>query len=958
MKIFILVLVLFLSLYGKNLKKDPIERVDLADGTTVLRIHFNYLNSYENIQRVRGIDGFFNLAFAMPNKWELLDARGYIQYTPSILLLKELSSAVVSFNDVVVTQFRIFDNQKSGIKFEIDPSIFYENNSLKFEAIQHYTYQCEDGAHSSLWSDVNLQNSYLELHVRPRPIKEMVSSIKTDVFDDKQYSVTPLNFVVDKKDDQSLKNLALFSAVASTHLKYRLEEMKVSQKIDYKNHNLIITTKDKARELLMGLSDEYISDERPSLSIFFNSNSCNSWLNRSNFGKVVPDKSVKIVKEGALFGKSLYLNQNKVALKDLKVEQSQAITVAFWINPRDTKRATLFGFDTYSLMLFNGYIGFNTANKDLYGAKYKFDKKKWYHIVATFHNGEVDKNSILVNGKILELKRIIGHAMSVNANVTTSAYIGATDAENSPGFKGYVDQFYMFDHALTTVNAYKIYKYSKNHQRNRITESLYLDDKLAHDINVIQNPYQVDKAIIVIAPEKKAKQEELVVALYKSDLSKYKRQGLDVNTVTIPEPAPAYSAKDFVPLNTKIYFKELGYKTRLLKGWYPPKIKLKFKVYPDNYFEPKDKIDTNIHYVLPTVVRYDSVANIFMNDIFAHQVDIMKTAHSSRVDMAANKLFDFDSVADMPAYLIGKGHNELRLDFSLVPLKKGACEVYNTENLVASVLDDSYFILPSAKRWIEMPYMQYIVSAQFPYSIYPDLQDSVIYLANDKDDTIASAMNFIFFLTQELDSYPLYLKVTTELSESDKDKNIIVFGTINDEKLQALSKNAPIVFDKNLMKKGYPYISRFIEQESILNNDRLKKYKFLSSMKETNLVDSSIVMQMSQSPYNGDKTVLMFAANTPTCLNSGVKSIFKYKNRNNIMGDTVIYDYEDEEGVAYNIKDKYIVSDLNWFSTFALTISANPVRYIIAFILLLMIFVWLVKTLLRKFKEEHHKDAE
>lgn len=958
MKVVILLLVAFLSLYAKGLKQDPIERVDLADGTTILRIHFNYLNSFQNIQRVRGIDGFFNLAFAMPNKWELLDARGYIQYTPSILLLKDLSSAVVSFNDVVVTQFRIFDNQKSGIKFDIDPTIFYENNTLKFEAIQHYTYQCEDGAHSSLWSDVNLQHSYLELHVRPRPIKEIISSIKSDVFDDKQYSVTPLNFVVDKKDDQSLKNFALFSSVASTHLKYRLEEMKVSNSIDYENHNLIITTKDKARDLLKGLNNDYLLDERPSLSMFFNSKSCNAWLNRSNFATVIPDDDVKILEKGSMFGKSLYLNKNKVTLKDLKVEKSAAVSVAFWVNPHDVKSATLFGFDTYSLMLFNGYIGFNTSNKDLYGAKVNLNEDKWYHIVATFNNGEVDKNTIMLNGKTLALRQITGNFMSVNANVTSTAYIGAIGSSTTANFHGLVDQFYMFDHAITTVNAYKIYKYSMEHKKNRVTESLYLDDKLAHDINVIQNPVHVDKAIIVLAPEDKDKQAELIYALYKSDLDKYKRQGLDMKKVIIPEPAPAYSAKDFVPLDTKIYFKELGYKTTFLKGWYPPKITLKFKVYPDNYFDAKDQIDTNIHYVLPTVVHDDSVVNIFLNDIFAHQVDIMKTANSSRVDIAANKLFNFDSVSNMPAYLIGKGYNELKLDFSLVPLKKGACEVYNTENLVASVLDDSYFTLPKAKRWIEMPYMQFITSAQFPYSIYPDLQDSVIYLANDEAQTIASAMNFVFFLTQGLDSYPLYLKVTSKLTESDKDKNIIVFGSIYDEKLQELSKNAPIVFDKDLMKKDYPYIKRFVEHESIINNDRLKKYRFMNSMNETNLVDSSIVMQMLKSPYDDDKTVLMFAANTPTCLNSGVKSIFKYKNRNNIVGDTVIYDYEDEEGVAYDIKDKYVVSHLNWFHTMALTISANPVRYIIVFILLLILFVWLVKTLLRKFKEEHHKDAE
>ena len=958
MKIFTLLLLAFLSLWAKNVKQDPIERIDLKDGTTLLRVHFNYLNSVNNINRVRGIDGFYSIGFPMPNKWEILESSGYIKYTPSILLLKDLSSAVVSFNDVVVSQFRIFDNEKSGIKFDIDSSLFYENNTLKFEAIQHYTYQCEDGAHSSLWSDIDLAHSYIELHVRPRPIKELIGSIETDVFDDKQYSVTPLNFVMNKKDDTSLKNFALFSSVASMNLRYRLEEIKVSSTLDKNNHNLIIATKEEAREMLKGLSNDYITDEKPSLSMFYNSNSCSAWLNRNSFAKVVPEKGAHNIEEGAHQGKSLYLNKNRVALQDMKLQNSDSATVAFWFKPEDAKRSVLFGFDTYSLMLFDGYIGFNSANKDLFGTKYAFKNNKWYHVVATFHNGAVDRNSIVINGKTQHLRQISNHFVSDNAHISKDAYIGGSKSSKNMFYTGYFDQFYMFDHAITTTSANKLYNYSLKHLNKRATESLYLDDKLAHDINVIQNPYRVDKAIIVVAPKDVTRQRELVYALYKNDLENYKRQGLDIKAITIAKPAPAYSAKNFVPLGEKIYFKELGYKTKLLKGWYPPKINLKFKVYPDNYFDAKDKIKTNIHYVLPSVVHDDSVVNTFMNGIFANQVDIMKTADEAKVSIAANKLFNFDSSGNMPAYLIGKGYNELRLDFSLVPLKKGACEVYNTENLVASVLDDSYFVLPKSKKWIELPYMEFIPNAQYPYSIYPDLQDTVILLANTKNDTIASAMNFVFFLTQELDSFPNYIKVTTALNEEDREKNIIVFGTIYDEKLQALSKDAPIVFNKDVMKKDYPYIQRFVEHETIINKDRLKKYRFMTSMQETNLVDTSMVMQMSRSPFNGDKTVLMFAANTPTCLDKGVTSIFKYKNRNNIVGDTVIYDYEEEAGVAYNIKDKYIISELGWLDSLALTMSANPIWYFFFFIVLLIIFVWLIKTLLRMFKKEHHSDAE
>ena len=50
-----------------------------------------------------------------------------------------------------------------------------------------------------------------------------------------------------------------------------------------------------------------------------------------------------------------------------------------------------------------------------------------------------------------------------------------------------------------------------------------------------------------------------------------------------------------------------------------------------------------------------------------------------------------------------------------------------------------------------MPYMQFITSAQFPYSIYPDLQDSVIYLA----PTVLFVFDetFDYFLSRPLDTH-------------------------------------------------------------------------------------------------------------------------------------------------------------------------------------------------------------
>jgi len=952
-------ILLILSLIiGYAFASAPIVKTDLGDGTSLVRVYFNYEDPTINTTKLRGVDGIYTFKFSIPNKWEILDAKGYIVYTPSIILLKDLSSIAISLNNTIITQFKIFDFQNTGINFSLDKKALLPHNELKFEVLQHYTYKCEDSRHSGLWSELNTKKSYLEFHIKPKAVKEMLSSIKLNVFDNKQYNADPINYVLLDTNDTTLKNYALFTSVASITTKYRLENITISKKLDLKKHNLIIANKEEAKALLSPLKDKYIINEKPSLSLFFNKSNCNSWINDSSFTHIKTNKKVSFIEKEAFSGKSLFLNNQTLEFENMHIQNKKAISISFWFQPKNKQPKTLFSFKNYSLLIVNNYIGFNTNNHDLYGGRYQFKKNKWYHITAIFHKNDLSLNNILINGEPLVLNQIAGSYNKQNAIFSSSAYLGNfTNTKQFP-LKAYIDQFYLFDHSLTLKNAKKIYRYSLEHKKEGLSESLFLDDKLAHNINVIQNPYNIDKLIMVIISQDIKKREKLIYALYKEDLIMNTFQGIDIQKVTIPSKAKAYTAKNFVPTDKKVYFKELGYKTQLLKGVYPPKIKLKFKVYPDNHFDAKDKIKTNIQYILPSVINKDSVINTYINGNFAHQLDIVKVQNESQITMAANKLFNFNNSSDIPAYLLGRGYNEIRLDFSLIPIKEGICTIFNQENLVASVLDDSYIVLPKAKRWIEMPYMDLITSAQYPYSIYPDLQDTVVYLTNTDENTIASAMNFLFFLTQELGTPPHYIHITTHLTKKDKQKNIIAFGTTDDKLLRELSLTAPIKFNKNMIHREYPYIKRFTEHLNIINPKRTKKYQYKTSITEDNFTSRTMIMQMYRSTFNPEKTILLFSAMTPNCLNKGVTSIFKYKNRYNILGDTVIYDFIDEKGIAYNIKNKYIISKLNWIQTMSLEIGANPVRYILAFILFLIIIVWVIKGMLRNFKEEHHKDAE
>lgn len=932
----LLLLSLFTMLNAEGYQ--AVEKFNNSDGTQRIRVHLNYLNPNSVLKKLNGSDGRFNISLPIPNKWKLLGVSGYIKYRSSLLMLKNHSAGTILLNDIIIDQFKLFEHAKVGIKFEIDPLLFREYNRLTFQAIQHYTLQCEDPASNQLWTLVNLKESYIDFLVRPKAIYEEISSFKTALFDQKQYEVTPLNFVISDKSNKALKNYALFTAVASTQLKYRVEKIKASPTIDKSAHNVIIAPKEKARKLLKGLKGFYIFDKKPTIALHFHQNDCN--------------------KSHDISQGYLHLDGRELKLSQSKLKGAKKRTIAFWMrsNAQEGEKS-LVSTNTFALTLSDTSIAFRN-NAISMQASATLNDSTWHHIVATISNDTIEENRLYIDGEEIQLIKTKSTRKPLGKQDREYFIVGGNSSDNEEAFVGDIGQVYIFKDALSDRLVHKLYRISSYHRKHHMSDMLFIDEKISHDINIIQNPYNTQNAIVVIAPTDTKKIEASIEALYKSDLLLYTREGLDINQTIIPTAALPYTAKKFLPLNKKIYFKELGYKTKLLKGEFPPKINLDFKVYPDNYFDNKDKIKLHIRYIFPAVIRYDSVANIYLNENFAKQINVQNNAKTNEISIDSNKLFDWNSLIDIPAYLVGKGFNRLQFDFSLVPEKDKQCGVFNMENLVATVLDDSYFILPKVKKWIEMPYMQLIANAAYPYSIYPDLQHTTILFTNKEYSTIAASMNFIFFLTQQIDSYPYYLNISEKLDQKTKASQIIAFGTINDKLMENISQNAPMTLNETTLTKRYPFIENFVEHKGILDKSRNKKYLFKNSTSEDKSVDSNLVLQMLRSPYDKKKTIVMAMAESNHCLDEGIFSLLQQKNRGKIKGDLLIYDYRSEEAKTFDVKDKYILSDLNWIDTISLIVGSNPLLYIGVTFLILLIITYLIRQYLLIFKEEHHKDEE
>lgn len=95
-----------------------------------------------------------------------------------------------------------------------------------------------------------------------------------------------------------------------------------------------------------------------------------------------------------------YGSYSRVALTGLPTSGAAGATttVEFWMKWDGSDNVMPFGFDRYDLWLYSGGFGFNTGNSDLYGVSSAGLAGRWVHVVATFTNGDVTKNRLLVDG--------------------------------------------------------------------------------------------------------------------------------------------------------------------------------------------------------------------------------------------------------------------------------------------------------------------------------------------------------------------------------------------------------------------------------------------------------------------------------------------------------------------------------------------------------------------------------
>lgn len=147
-------------------------------------LSFQQLGSY-GVATLKGVDGSLYLPFGIRLDEAVTAARLSLRYAYSPALLPELSHLKISLNGETI-QTVALPREQAGTEqvfsTDIDPRYFTDFNQLRIQLIGHYTLECEDPQHSSLWATIS-PDSRLSLDLRPLTPADNLALLPAPFFD-------------------------------------------------------------------------------------------------------------------------------------------------------------------------------------------------------------------------------------------------------------------------------------------------------------------------------------------------------------------------------------------------------------------------------------------------------------------------------------------------------------------------------------------------------------------------------------------------------------------------------------------------------------------------------------------------------------------------------------------------------------------------------------------------------
>lgn len=159
--------------------------------------------------RLNGVNTTREVGFAVRADEVVTDATLNLRLAHSDSLIYDLSQFHVYVNGELIHSVNLGPETAEGIdrSIDIDPRLLVDYNRLTFEFLGHYTEECEDLFHNTLWALVS-DRSTLKLDTRPLPLADDLSMLPRPFFDRRDAGHLLLPFVFAQPPDAAMLEAA------------------------------------------------------------------------------------------------------------------------------------------------------------------------------------------------------------------------------------------------------------------------------------------------------------------------------------------------------------------------------------------------------------------------------------------------------------------------------------------------------------------------------------------------------------------------------------------------------------------------------------------------------------------------------------------------------------------------------------------------------------------------------
>lgn len=429
-----------------------------------------------------------------------------------------------------------------------------------------------------------------------------------------------------------------------------------------------------------------------------------------------------------------------------------------------------------------------------------------------------------------------------------------------------------------------------------------------------------------------------------------------VDSMMLPDK-PAFMRNAPVDVPGVYSFKQLGFRSRSIRGWHTGGFELPVYMPGDISKEDASNTELRLHFSYGAAMRKDSTFNLFVNREFQTAIRLADPNGAKHED---HRVY-------LPMKAFQPGRNVVELIPEMVPMYSAECEIIHDQNLWFTLYDNSDFVFPRALRKARLPSFGLFSQTTFPYCSSPDGIETSVFVTSQDADTVCAAWTLMGKMAQV--SGALLHRTEIGFKAPRSKKSLLVVGSrdqIPDEiiakapisPLQVGKMRYRVSVSPKPEKLAASPVEEFLERIRGVPSERSEPEPPATAnlTMASDLVEDTVALQY-ESPFFRGYPVTVFTANDSGRLLAGINTLQDRRIWDNLAGDVAVWNTDPESLAVCQVGPDFIFKSTSIASTIGTNLDRKPWLFAAILIGVLILIGLIVRGVLKR-REEIGEDEE